>query len=311
MLRSILSLSVALAAVANAGSARAQHHAHPPTSSAPAELPQQIDAVRRALERYRDHAHAVADGYVMFGEEGPLTGEHWYRKDLVLEPFQLERPSTLQYASIHGRRELVGVAYTVYRRPGEPLPEGFAGSSDVWHVHDVTRIGRALTQDQPLLRWLVNRRIQNGKAGGGDGKTELTMIHAWLWLDNPDGVFALQHRALPYLRAGLPADFAATGNAAAAWGISLSIDGGCAVELKRTDALAKLSSSQQKELKRACEIAASRMWSALAGPRSSEAINSAASDAWTEYEKAKNGLLTAEQKANMAAIVEHPMDHKE
>jgi hypothetical protein len=302
---------MALAAVACASNAQAQHHVHTPAATAPPELTQQIDVVRRALERYRDHAHAVADGYVLFGEEGPLTGEHWYRKDLVLEPFQLERPSTLQYASINGRRQLVGVAYTVYRRPGEALPEGFAGSSDVWHIHDVTRIGRALTQDRPLLRWLVDRRVRNGKAGGGDGKTELTMIHAWLWLENPDGMFALQHRALPYLRAGLPAEFAATGDPAAAWGLSLSNDGGCTVELRRIDVLAKLSKTQKRELTAACAHAEDQVRRALSGPRTSEAVNSAASTAWTEYEKAKDSLLTTEQKASLASILEHPMDHKD
>lgn len=114
--------------------------AHPP------ELAAQLAQVRAATARYRAHANAVRDGYRRFGREGPLMGEHWYRLDLTHGAFDVARPSILQYAVLGGERGLVGVAYTVYRRPGEPLPEGFAG-----------------------------------EGGAGDGRTRLTMVHAWIW----------------------------------------------------------------------------------------------------------------------------------
>ena len=110
----------------------AQEHMHETHASArDAEaLRAQIAAVRAATERYRDHANAVKDGFRRFGQESPLMGEHWYRRDLVGASLDLRHPSTLQYANIGGRKVLVGVAYSVYRRPGEPLPEGFAGAED-------------------------------------------------------------------------------------------------------------------------------------------------------------------------------------
>src|SRR5687767_4024426 len=116
-------------AAATAPAAAAQHsHAGraepaPPTSRghSPA-LAAEIARVRAATERYRDHANAVADGYRLFGAEGPVMGEHWYHPDLTKRPFEISRPSTLQYASIGGRKVLVGVAYTVYHHPGEPVP---------------------------------------------------------------------------------------------------------------------------------------------------------------------------------------------
>src|SRR5688572_22060365 len=141
----------------------------------------------------------------MFGKaEGPLMGEHWYLKGAVKDAFDLARPSTIQYVNVGGERKLVGVAYTVYQRPGEPLPEGFDGDADHWHVHDVARLARAFVAERPFLRWVVERRASKGKLGAGDGRTLLVMLHAWVWTDNPDGVFALQNRALPYMRAGLP-----------------------------------------------------------------------------------------------------------
>ena len=134
-----ISLLVLLAAALPAPVLAQEHvhdaHATHALSARDAEAQRaQIEAVRAATERYRDHANAVKDGFRLFGQEGPLMGEHWYRRDLVGLPLDLRRPSTLQDANIGGRKVLVGVAYSVYRRPGEPLPEGFAGADDHWHT---------------------------------------------------------------------------------------------------------------------------------------------------------------------------------
>src|SRR5687767_7172477 len=118
------------------------HHGSAPTDAVDPRLAEQLDALRRSTERYRDHANAVKDGYKRFGAEAPLMGEHWYHPDLVKAALDLNRPGTLQYAHIDGKRVLVGVAYNVYQREDEALPDGFAGDADVWHVHDVPRLAR-------------------------------------------------------------------------------------------------------------------------------------------------------------------------
>ena len=284
----------------------AQHDHHAMAAAPPPELAEQIDALRAATEKYRDIAVARAEGYERFGRaEGPLMGEHWYRKDLVDRPLDLTRPSTLQYAVIDGERVLIGVAYTLYQRPDAPLPEGFAGSSDHWHVHDVTKIARAAAEERPVLRWIVDRRIRNGKVGMSNGRTHLVMVHAWPWLDNPDGMFAGEHRVLPYLRAGLPASFAQAGDADAAWGTTLLSDQGCGLDVERIDFLAKLSRTQKSTIERACSDAAT---SVRAAPRTdAKLFNNAARDAWVGYAKTKDATLTAEQRARIASIVEHPM----
>jgi hypothetical protein len=290
----------------------AQEHMHDTHASArdSAALRAQIGAVRAATERYRDHANAVKDGFRRFGQESPLMGEHWYRRDLAGASLDLRRPSTLQYANIGGRKVLVGVAYSVYRRPGEPLPEGFAGAEDHWHTHDVARLASAATADRPVLHWLVQRRIEKGKVGPG-GRNLLTMVHAWVWLDNPDGIFAQEQRALPYLRAGLPAAWAARGDSASAEGIQLLAPGACRGEVERMDRLARLDRGQERALASECERHAARLRTQV-GPRSDpDAANAAAARAWAGYLAARGRILRPEQSSRvstvMAAVMEHDM----
>jgi hypothetical protein len=298
----------ALAVLAVPAPALAQHshdHSHPgpAVSGDSPELRAQIEAVRRATERYRDHGSAVRDGYRLFGMEGPLMGEHWYRADLVKRPLDLSRPSTLQYATIGGRKVLVGVAYTLYRRPDEPLPEGFAGDADHWHTHDVARLARAFVADRPFLRGVVDRRIRQGKVGAGEGRTMLTMVHAWIWSDNPDGTFAQEHRALPYLRAGLPAEWAAGAGKDAAQGVALLAAGACADEVKRTDRLAGLGGGQERDLTVACERASAAVRAALSRERSEASVNGAAGGAWRALEAARARILTREQLARIERVL--------
>ncbi|HWK89833.1 MAG TPA: hypothetical protein VNP72_07550, partial [Longimicrobium sp.] len=288
--------------------AAAQEHHHPPATpeAASPELAAQVEGVRRATERYRGLEAARRDGYRRFGDEGPLMGEHWYHPDLTRGPLDLERPSTLQYATIGGRKVLVGVAYTWYRRPGEPLPEGFAGEGDAWHTHDVARLARAATAERPVLRWVVDRRIARGRVGAGDGRTLLTMVHAWVWLDNPDGLFAGQHRALAYLRAGLPAAFAEGASEEAALGVALMGLDGCAVEVRRTDRLARLSPDQARGLTRVCARRGAEMRAAPSGDAG--ALNAAGERAWRAYVLDRARLLTAEQEQRMARVMDAVME---
>ena len=288
----------------------AAQHAHHVTQGPVADsaLARQLDAVRRATERYRDHATAVADGYKLFGADGPLMGEHWYRPDLVKQPLDISRPATLQYASVNGKRQLIGVAFNVYQRPGEPLPEGFAGASDHWHVHDIPKLAEALVADRPLLRRAVQRRAANGKLGGGDNRSQLVMLHVWVWSDNPDGIFAQQQRTLPYLRAGLPADWAKGASVEAAWGVSLLRDG-CARELERLDRLAKLSSGQKEKLNTACQRSAQDVRGSAGSALTADQLNRRAAAAWKELAELRDKTLTSEQKRRLSAVMEPMIAH--
>jgi hypothetical protein len=285
--------------------AEAQQHAHQHAGAAQgADISAEIEAVKRATERYRDHANAVADGFQLFGQDGPLMGEHWYRRNLVRAPLDLERPSTLQYVMVAGQRVLVGVAYSVYRQREDPLPEGFPGNADKWHVHDIERIAEAVTEGRPILRWIVQRRQKAG-ASLGDGRTQLTMLHAWVWQDNPDGVFALENRALPYLRVGLPAAWAEAGDVAAAWGTSLLEEGACKRELRRLHAMARLADEQRSTLASECAHAAAEVAAARTTSGDAVTFNRTVAAAWLAYSNARNRTLTTEQIARVGSFIEH------
>ncbi len=278
-------------------------HAHGGEAARDPALHAEIEAVRAATARYRDQEAARRDGYRPFGDdEGPLMGRHWYRRDLVGEPFDRRRPSTLQYATIDGKPVLVGVAYTVYRRPGEPEPAGFAGASDRWHTHDVVRLARAAVRDRPLARFVVDRRIARGKVGPGDGRTLLTMVHAWVWLDNPGGVFAEKHPVLPYLRAGLPAEWAAGASETAAEGVALLAPSACAAEVRRADRLARLEGGQERQLRAACDRRAAAVRSVV--DAGAERLNAAAEGEWRGYVAERSRILRPEQRERMARILE-------
>lgn len=316
----IPSIAIVAAAIATwPAAAAAQMHAHahgahasPAAASISARdsaaLAEQVAAVRAATARYRDHSNAVKDGYRRFGQEGPLMGEHWYRRDLVGRPLDLAHPSTLQYATIGGKKTLVGVAYSVYRRPGDPLPEGFAGASDAWHTHDVAHLADVATEDRPLLHGIVERRIRQGKVGP-DGRSLLTMVHAWVWLDNPDGLFAQEHRALPYLRAGLPAAWATGADVDAAQGIALLAPGACAAEVKRTAQLARTDNRQERLLAAACRQQAAQVRASLAR-RDAATANATAARAWAAYENSRVRILRPEQAARMERILGAVMEHE-
>lgn len=297
----------------------AQQHEHPapeaPGQAAELDPPiagvleRQLDAVRAAVARYEDHDAAVADGYRRFGrglEGSSLMGEHWYREDRVRAPLDLERPSTLIYAQVGGERRLVAVAYTVYQRPGEPLPEGFAGDADHWHVHHVDALARALVADRPLLRALLERRIASGAVGAGEGRSDLVMLHVWTGMENPDGVFANRNVALPYVRAGLPAGWARAGDPAPAQGVGLLLPKACGGSSRQARGLAGMDAEQADAIAAACGSAAAAVRDAAnetwEGRLDPDAFNAAAARAWRGYAATVMASLSPEQRSRLAAL---------
>lgn len=281
----------------------------------PPGLADQLDAVRAATERFRDHRVAVEEGYRLIAGDGPLMGEHWVRYDLVHEPFDITRPSTLQYLRIGDDYLLTGVAYTVYRAPDDPLPEGFVGDQDQWHVHDMLKIAMTATEDRPLLRWITERRIANGRTQWDPEEPQLTMVHAWVWEENPDGVFAQDHRLIPYPRAGLPRDWGIDASVDAAYGIALLSDDACDQEVRRSAFLTAASRRQRRELAAACYVAQGFVRSARNGlePEVESAsagevaqLNALAERAWQGYLRRRGEILTAEQVERLAVAIEHP-----
>jgi hypothetical protein len=128
-----------------------------------AQDPQQdLARARAATARYHDVDQAIADGYQNLDVVGCVPGEgcHFANFALVDCEFEPDRPEILLYAPSPGGNsfQLAGVEYVVPLACSADAPEGFAGDADEWR-----------------------------EDSEGFGLWEMT---AWLWLHNPDGMFA-------------------------------------------------------------------------------------------------------------------------
>jgi hypothetical protein len=269
----------------------------------------QLNQVRAAVERYRDFDAAKAEGWKPFGGDEPLMGQHWFHPkgpDYVSPYARLDfaRPSNLMYTEIDGRMVLTGVSFNVRLAPGERLPEGFAGAADRWHVHDFERAIAAATETRPLLRWLAQGWIDANYRQKGDDRGRVAMVHAWVTLLNPDGNFADHNRVLPYLKLGLPVGWARGASESAARGLHLATSKGCADTVDGAIWIADTGRAKAKALRQACTEAAAHVREGLALSDPAR-INAMAEHGWASFASARDTLLTAEQKARIAALSEH------
>lgn len=150
-----------------------------------------LASARAGSARYQEQATAMADGYRAIGPDFPTMGEHWVSIPLVAQgAFDPARPSVLEYAIVDGRPRLVGVAWALPLSEGR-RPPAFPPEPHAWHYHTGT------VDDESFVA---------GHADPGheppQGPT-VAVLHAWIWLENPDGVFATDNWALPWARLGL------------------------------------------------------------------------------------------------------------
>ena len=118
----------------------------------------ELAQARNATAKYHDVAQAIADGYVQRGY-GPGEGFHFVNARLMDCTFDLTHPETLLYIPSDEGMKLVGVEYSVPNRCTATAPEGFTGDADEW------------------------------EGPNAEGRPMWSLI-AWLWLGNPNGIFA-------------------------------------------------------------------------------------------------------------------------
>ncbi len=149
-----------------------------------------LTRAREGTARYADRANAVADGYHAIGVESPGMGQHWVHVGRLLAG-QLDpaRPQILNYAMVRGRPMLVGVGYAIPAHDTLELPPAPV-SRAAWHFHAST------VEDEELL---PTHRM----AGMADTGLRIAVLHAWVWVENPEGVFTPDNWALPWVRLGL------------------------------------------------------------------------------------------------------------
>lgn len=144
---------------------------------------------RLGTARYHDADSARAAGYRPVGPDFPGMGRHWVHPSLILrDTLDAAHPPVLEYAEISGRLTLVGVAYAVLVKDGSP-PHSFPVPAAAWHFHQGT------VEEESFLR-------SHAGLGHATPGPKIAVLHAWIWLDNPDGVLATDNWALPYARLG-------------------------------------------------------------------------------------------------------------
>lgn len=171
-----------------------------------------IARARAGTERYRNPDSARAAGYRPVGPDFPGMGRHWIHPSLILrDTLDPAQPPLLEYAEIGGRLTLVGVAFAALVHDDDP-PASLPVPRAAWHFHQGT------VTEESFLR---------GHAGLGHltQGPRIAVLHAWIWLDNPDGVLATDNWALPYARMGIAMPESSSRTAARALALA-SGDGG-------------------------------------------------------------------------------------
>ncbi len=156
-------------------------------------LVRQLDTVRDATEKYRDIGAAMADGYEQLGGDVPNMGAHFVNQQLVEDGvFDPSQPEIVLYSQENtGDWELVGTAFILpHQDSGEDHPEGFAGPLDNWHVHYNLCRSSAGT--------FSSTTAEECHTDGGHWEFSYGwMIHAYVWEDNPLGVFHMWNPNVP------------------------------------------------------------------------------------------------------------------
>lgn len=269
---------------------------------AQAALEAELAAAHAAAKRYADLNTAKREGWRPFGGEAPLMGRHYNHRsgpDYVAgDRIDFARPSNLVYATIGGKKALVALAYIVRIAPGDPLPAGFTGSDDIWHIHDGERFLAAIRETKPLAgaiagRWFTDQIAQK------DGRTQLAMVHLWL-IPNPKGRFASHNPTLAYRDLGLPIHWA--GEMDVARGLALAQDDGCANALDAELWLSGASWRKSRSIKQACASLATQIRATLNGDRNT--IEATARAGWRRLEDIRFISLSDAERRRMAAFVE-------
>jgi hypothetical protein len=148
-----------------------------------------LDRARQATIKYQDVHVAEADGYQVVGPDMPGMGVHFV---LTMEPkaFDVEKPPILLYvkdAAAPGGYTLAGVSY-LWNAPegsdGQPLNPPFPKALAPWHRHANICVLPHLENPHGLTE------TQCREQGGRFIPKSQWLVHAWIWKENPSGVFS-------------------------------------------------------------------------------------------------------------------------
>lgn len=171
------------------------------TQTTPSAMADFVSRARAGTDQFRDRRVAIAAGYRRLGMDFPSMGEHWVNPGMVLAgDFDAARPAILSYIVIDGQPTLAGVVYAIPLVNGAKPPP-VPGNAGMWHEHNGT------VDDESLLSQHGGEHQSHGQHSDStttDG-TRLAVLHAWVGVPNPAGLFTTENWALPFARLGLPA----------------------------------------------------------------------------------------------------------
>ena len=161
----------------------------------------------RAIEPLTDSASLHAAGFVplAFGPVRDLTpfqGQHWLSIGRVLtmamrrDTVDIDNPTFLMFLPVNGTLKPLGVAYTERIASRAAAPTTFDGMPAMWHTHMFCR--NVPGEGQVLSDGLEDCTDR----GGMPTRNQIAMIHTWI-IPNPDGPFAHDNPALPFIAVGL------------------------------------------------------------------------------------------------------------
>ena len=163
---------------------------------------QQIDFLcrsRRATQTYHRFTAAVADGFRAVGADAPAMGRHWVHTERLFDrDIDAERPEILMYAEVNGRDSLVGIGFGYAVGPGEAVPANPFHPDD-WHIHS----GRLDMESHRTDHEGHNLHGRGAAARESETRTGVSVLHGWVWTENPAGVLEPNNWTLPYIRLGL------------------------------------------------------------------------------------------------------------
>lgn len=250
----------------------------PPAGAQDPELDQLAATVRAATAALRDTAAASAAGFRPFGPDFPTMGRHWVSVARVMEGgVDPVRPPILEYASIEGRTQLVGVGFATLVEADE-VPAGLPVPPGAWHFHSGT-----LDEESFLLGHASHGR-------GAGPRVRIAVLHLWVWETNPDGLTATHNPGLPFRRLGLavpdtpPAEAAAHAVALAAGAAPYYLAQARARGVTRATDVAEVAAALERGARRIGELLAAEPARALT-PRAADAVVREWLRIWDEVEE--------------------------
>jgi hypothetical protein len=201
---------------------------------------------------------------------------------------QFARPEVLTYVLVNGQPQLSGVAYAVPLLRGEQPPDGPAGP-DAWHDHSRT------VEDETVLP------LHHTPGTAQDG-ARLAMMHAWIWSLNPEGMFAADNWAIPYIRLGLTPHPTSTASVAKA--LSFATGGRDYFELA-IETTARSTPVEKQRVKVAMDRVQAEVQSIvrdIRGATLGEPQRERLAALWTDMWSAIDGAVSAEARHRVANL---------